>query len=165
MDCTYFQLHRTSFVDVVLVAQPIYSKFWKSAQHMMNAVSRSSTWHLRDEKCLRQLLMLSYKHVIQYKLTIDYLSMPFRHIFGNTIALILALPWTYASQAHFTGRFTPDLAARIDASVWTSQHAFSWTGLGNDEVGLCPYISDYKFEVGEIQSWYRSSTYSARWVF
>ncbi len=60
--------------------------------------------------------------------------MTVRRTIGNIIAILLACMWTFATQAHFTSRYTPDFAASIDASTKEVHPAFAFSGLSVEQV-------------------------------
>jgi hypothetical protein len=60
--------------------------------------------------------------------------MSIRHTIGNVIAILLACMWTFASQAHFTSKYTPDFASSIEASTKAVHPAFAFTGLSVEQV-------------------------------
>lgn len=53
---------------------------------------------------------------------------------GSVIALMLACLWTVASQAHFTDRLTPDIAAGVHRSTTTLHEAFWFLSLSVNQV-------------------------------
>ena len=60
--------------------------------------------------------------------------MTLRRTIGNIIAILLACKWTFASQAHFTSKNTPDFAKSIDASTKAVHPAFAFSGLAVEQV-------------------------------
>lgn len=65
--------------------------------------------------------------------------MNFKRTAGSLVAIMLACLWTYASQAHFTAQFTPDLAAGVDQMAEGVHEAFKFTGFSVEEVGYVRY--------------------------
>ena len=60
--------------------------------------------------------------------------MSIRRTAGNTVAILLAFVWTYASQAHFTAKLTPGVAEDINASTRTIHRAFELSDVSVDQV-------------------------------
>jgi len=63
-----------------------------------------------------------------------------RRTAGHGIAIALSLMWTFASQAHLTAMFTPDMAAAIDKTCKGIHKAYDFTGMSDESVWLdaCP---------------------------
>ena len=61
-------------------------------------------------------------------------TMPTARTVGNGIGLALAFVWAYGSQAHFTDRFTPELAKDVHGSAKELHNAFGIANLSIDEV-------------------------------
>ncbi|WPH02730.1 Hypothetical protein R9X50_00559800 [Acrodontium crateriforme] len=53
----------------------------------------------------------------------------YKPIIGHTIGLVFAALYTVAGQAHFTDRFTPELASNVELMTQNSHSAFWILGL------------------------------------
>lgn len=60
------------------------------------------------------------------------------NIISDVAGLLIAVLYTVAGQAHFTGRITPELAENVEIMTQNSYDAFWFLGL--DYLSVCPRL-------------------------
>lgn len=80
------------------------------------------------------MIIIRQQFIIKF-LTYTSLVMPsVRGLVSNTAAILIAVLYSLAGQAHFTDRFTSDLAEQVDKMTPNAHAAFWFLGLEYTQV-------------------------------